>query len=138
VTTTPANANRPAPTMFSLQGLRTLPFWTSPNPPADADIAAAPAKSRIAYNDKTVAAVVAHLEKNYPVIKEEYMSAVLGVGNNGVNGNAPMQGDYDVGGDGSAHEGALHTGSWDWHSYIQKGGKVRPLTASDMQDLLPL
>jgi hypothetical protein len=121
ITTTPANALRPAPTMFSLHGLRTLPFWTSPNPPPGSP-PADPSKSRVAYNDKVVSSVVAHLEKNFALIKEEYMSAVMGVGNQGISDQKPLSSDYDI--SDSDNHASLHTGQWEWHSYVQKGGKL--------------
>lgn len=56
--------------MFSLQGLRSLPFWTAPDSNSD---------NRIAFNDPYVKSVVEDLEANYDAIKAEYLEAVMGL-----------------------------------------------------------
>lgn len=120
VTTTTSNSLRPQPSMFSLLGLRSSPFWTSPNnalPPGGS------VRQRIAYGDEYVADVVEKLESSYKDIKKEYMAAVMGIndGDKAVNTQL-MEGDYDVGSSEQGHQ--LHKGSWDWHSYVQGGVKV--------------
>jgi aspartate beta-hydroxylase len=66
--------------------------------------------------------VVKELENNYEEIKSEYMQAVMGISNGDKAVNTKLlEGDYDVGGaSGGEHDG-LHKGTWDWHSYVQKG-----------------
>jgi hypothetical protein len=91
---------RPHPSLLFLPGLRSLPFWTSEE---DAD-----GKTKhIAYNDPTVRYVVNFLESNVEVIRNEYMQ---------VAPNLPS--DYV---DAGHSKGTLHSGKWDWHSYMNKG-----------------
>eukprot|EP00520_Triparma_pacifica_P004081 CAMPEP_0118659358 /NCGR_PEP_ID=MMETSP0785-20121206/15067_1 /TAXON_ID=91992 /ORGANISM="Bolidomonas pacifica, Strain CCMP 1866" /LENGTH=280 /DNA_ID=CAMNT_0006552453 /DNA_START=297 /DNA_END=1139 /DNA_ORIENTATION=+ len=120
VTTTPSNALRPQPSMFTLLGLRSSPFWTSPNnnlPPGGKT------NQRIAYGDEYVAEVVDKLEASYKEIKKEYMEAVMGISDGGKAVNtALMEGDYDANSTDQGHK--LHKGSWDWHSYVQGGVKM--------------
>jgi hypothetical protein len=122
---TNTNVHRPSPSIFFLPGLRSLPFWTAA-PPAGGD--ADPAKVSVAYGDPTVTAVVQHLESNYLTIKDEYMSAVMGVGRTTdmSSGNPtvskPLEPDYDMNKKGAEHASdKLHVGNWDWHSYVLNG-----------------
>ncbi|GMI01283.1 hypothetical protein TrLO_g1110 [Triparma laevis f. longispina] len=98
--------------MFSIHGLRSLPFWTAPDANSD---------NRIAYNDPYLKSVVDSLEANYDDIKAEYLEAVMGLSTSstGLNDSKPMESDY-VSTDTEHH---LHKGNWEWHSYILKGGK---------------
>jgi len=76
----------------------------------------------------------------------EYFSAVLGQGTetNLDSGDVskPLEPDYDVAPEGGEHAGeALHSGSWDWHSYMLNGKKNEkfkercPKTAQIIDDL---
>lgn len=88
---------------------------------------------------------VEHVESNFNDIRAEYFNAVLGQSNeiNPDKGVAkPLEPDYDTETKGGEHaDDALHTGSWDWHSYIQNGVKneefkVRcPKTAQVVNDV---
>ena len=115
--------HRPSPSMFFLPGLRSLPFWTSPSSSSNLSVA---------YGDPTVTEVVKHLEDNYKAIKDEYISVVLGIGTQTDMSlakpkvNRPLEPDYDVNLRGGEHASdSLHTGIWDWHSYILNG-EVKP------------
>jgi len=118
--------HRPSPSLFFLPGLRSLPFWTAP-PRKDSN-----PKVSIAYNDPTITSIVQHLENNYDIIRKEYMSAVMGMGNETDMTVAspvvskPLEPDYDVNVKGSEHASdKLHSGTWDWHSYVLNG-KIQP------------
>ncbi len=120
--------HRPSPSLFHLPGLRSLPFWTAPDHHQQQK-----GRGRIAYNDPIVTAAIQHVESNYSAIRSEYFSAVLGQGtetttailmNSGGGGtiSKPLEPDYDVSTRGGEHaDDALHSGSWDWHSYILNG-----------------
>ncbi|KAL7534124.1 hypothetical protein ACHAXR_005652, partial [Thalassiosira sp. AJA248-18] len=134
--------HRPSPSLFHLPGLRSLPFWTAPGSSSSQQ----QQRHRIAFNDPTVTSAVQHVESNYDAIRSEYFSAVLGQGNetNPHNGNVtkPLEPDYDVSSKGGEHaEDALHSGTWDWHSYILNGAKNEkfrercPKTAQVVDDL---
>ncbi|GMI27003.1 hypothetical protein TrCOL_g6176 [Triparma columacea] len=125
--------------MFSLLGLRSQPFWTSPNN----HTTSGSARDRVAYGDEYVAEVVEKLEGSFEDIRSEYMSAIMGIsdGEKAVNTKL-LEGDYDSGGSGgSEHSGALHKGTWDWHSYVQNGVRkdgfkdLCPKTASAVDGL---
>lgn len=135
---TSTGVHRPSPSLFHLPGLRSLPFWTAP--PEVQKQQQEGRRTRIAYNDPIVTAAVQHVESNYASIRSEYFSAVLGQGtdivaslfrnhnNNGgssstiLSNNKPLEPDYDVSTRGGEHaEDALHSGTWDWHSYILNG-----------------
>ena len=135
---TSTGVHRPSPSLFHLPGLRSLPLWTAP--PEVQQQQQEGRRTRIAYNDPIVTAAVQHVESNYASIKSEYFSAVLGQGtdivaslfmnniNNGGSGTSttlsskPLEPDYDVSTRGGEHaEDALHSGTWDWHSYILNG-----------------
>lgn len=129
---TNTSKHRPSPSMFFLPGLRSIPFWTPPNNRGRDDGSANPTKVSIAYGEPTITKVVNHLESHYLTIKEEYMHAVMGMGNrtdlsadnpNGVS--KPLQPDYDVNLKGEHASDRLHSGTWDWHSYILNGS-VQP------------
>lgn len=120
---TGTSVHRPSPSIFFLPGLRSLPFWTSPSSTSNLSVA---------YGDPIVTEVVQHLENNYKIIKQEYMSSVLGIGTNTdlssskSKVNKPIQPDYDVNLKGGEHSSdSLHIGSWDWHSFILNG-EVQP------------
>lgn len=114
---------RPSPSIFFLPGLRSLPFWTAP-PQNDKEKTS---KINVAFGDPTVTEIVRHLESNYQVIKEEYMHAVMGLGNKtdlnpeSPSVSKPLEPDYDVNLKGEHASDKLHHGSWDWHSYILNG-----------------
>ena len=126
--------HRPSPSIFFLPGLRSLPFWTAPPPPpsqkANANTTDA-SKISVAYGDPTITKIVKHLEDNYKIIQEEYLSAVMGqsssidLDKNRVNGGGvtkPLQPDYDVNRKGAEHgSDKLHIGNWEWHSWVQNG-----------------
>ena len=135
--------HRPSPSLFHLPGLRSLPFWTSPVNTSDEK--QHQRRHRIAFNDPLITHAVEHIETNFNDIKAEYFDAVLGQSNvidpdKGVA--KPLEPDYDTATKGGEHaDDALHTGSWDWHSYIQNGVKneefkVRcPKTAQVVDDV---
>lgn len=115
--------HRPSPSLFHLPGLRSLPFWTAPaSSPSGGD-----GRHRVAYGDPAVSRVVRAVEDAFEDIRDEYLSAVVG------NGTAidpasddrvapPLEPDYDVNQRGGEHASdALHSGSWDWHSYVLNG-----------------
>ena len=137
---TSTGVHRPSPSLFHLPGLRSLPFWTAPPEVQQQKQQQEGRRTRIAYNDPIVTAAVQHVESNYASIRSEYFSAVLGQGtdivaslfmnniNNGGSGTSttlsskPLEPDYDVSTRGGEHaEDALHSGTWDWHSYILNG-----------------
>lgn len=105
---------RPSPSLFYLPGLRSLPFWTAPEPP-DSSSRGSPQnpqqlrRHRIAFNDPIVSDAVNHLESNFNDIRAEYFSAVLGQGNQIVLDNGevtkPLEPDYDVESKGVEHAG---------------------------------
>lgn len=136
---TSTGIHRPSPSMFFLPGLRSIPFWTSPSTSSNLSVA---------YGDQTVTEVVKHLEDNYKAIKEEYTSAVLGIGTKTDMSSLkpkvirPLEPDYDVNLRGGEHASdSLHKGIWDWHSYILNGEvKTRfaescPNTASILKNI---
>ena len=93
--------DRPSPSLMMLPGLRSLPFWTSFDGQTN----------RVAYQDPVVSQAVGHLEEHYDVIREEVVEKTQKVFS-----------DYDVAGRGGEHANdSLHTGTWDWHSYMLKG-----------------
>lgn len=112
---------RPSPSMFFLPGLRSLPFWTAP----PNNNGKKESKVSVAYGDPVVTDVVNHLENNYMTIKEEYMHAVMGMGKktdlDANDVSKPLQPDYDVNLKGEHASDKLHSGTWDWHSYILNG-----------------
>ena len=124
---TSTGVHRPSPSLFLLPGLRSLPFWTAPGS-SSVPSGQQQRRHRIAFNDKIVTAAVHHVESNYEAIRSEYFSAVLGQGTetNLDSGDVskPLEPDYDVAPEGGEHAGeALHSGSWDWHSYMLNGKK---------------
>lgn len=89
---------RPSPSLMFLPGLRSLPFWTSPEDDNG--------NKKIAYGDPTVSRVVQYLEHHVDTIREEYLKV------------APtLKSDYHT----TGHADTLHDGNWDWHSYMSKG-----------------
>ncbi|KAL7554249.1 hypothetical protein ACHAWF_017670 [Thalassiosira exigua] len=137
--------HRPSPSLFHLPGLRSLPFWTAPGPTSSGDQQQG-RTHRVAFNDPTVTAAVQHVEANFGAIRSEYFSAVLGQGRDTDpdrgDVSKPMEPDYDVASKGGEHaEDALHSGTWDWHSYILNGVKnqkfqeICPKTAQVVDDV---
>lgn len=140
---------RPSPSLFHLPGLRSLPFWTARGPSSASSEPASEGqrrRHRVAFNDPVVAAAVRHVESNYSAIRSEYFSAVLGQGceTNLDNDDVaqPIEPDYDVAARGGEHaEDALHSGTWDWHSYILNGARSEkfrercPKTAQVVDDV---
>jgi hypothetical protein len=91
---------RPHPSLLFLPGLRSIPFWTSEEDASEKT-------KQIAYNDPTVRYVVDFLENNVDIIRDEYMQV------------APtLPSDYDETGH---SKDTLHSGKWEWHSYMNKG-----------------
>ena len=124
---TNTNIHRPSPSLFFLPGLRSLPFWTAPPSPSTNEQDGKP-KVAVAYGDPTITSIVTHLESNYETIKNEYLSAVMGLGENtDLHSNRPsvskpLEPDYDVNQIGGEHASdKLHSGSWDWHSFVLNG-----------------
>lgn len=103
--------HRPEPTLMIVPGLRSLPFWTNHN-------------GQIAYQDPQISEIVEHLQQNVAAIREEYQRV-----------SPTLPSDYDAttksasSSAGTEHnddvDGSLHTGSWDWHSYLLHG-QVQP------------
>lgn len=87
---------RPSPSLLFLPGLRSLPFWTSPD------------FKRIAYGDPVVSRVVEHLEKHAEIIRQEYLLQKK-------QEKLPPTNDYHD------HQKSLHEGKWEWFSYLSKG-----------------
>jgi Aspartyl/Asparaginyl beta-hydroxylase len=115
---------RPNPSLLILPGLRSLPFWTSPD------------HTKVAYGDPTVQYVVQLLEEHADRIRDEYLHV------------APtIPSDYqETGGNtgsGDQQHVSLHQGStpWKWHSYLTKGHvqgpfvQSFPVTSSILQQL---
>lgn len=109
--------HRPAPSMVFLPGLRSLPFWTQ----LDSEN-----NTRVAYQDPELQHAVQYLEDNWSMICDEYNSFE----------QLPPS-DYNY----KETEHKLHTGQWDWHSFMLKG-KVQhefcqqfPQTATILQKL---
>jgi len=140
--------HRPSPSLFHLPGVRSLPFWTAPEvrSVSQQQQKQQERRHRIAFNDPVVTSAVHHVESNYDAIRSEYFSAVLGQDANtdprDDNVKKPLEPDYDVATRGGEHaEDALHSGNWDWHSYILNGarnGGFRercPTTAQVVDDL---
>ena len=80
----------------------------------------------------TVTSIVKHLEENYETIRDEYMSAVMGMGRTTDMSSSkpqvskPLAPDYDMNKKGAEHASdKLHVGHWDWHSYVLNG-EVQP------------
>jgi hypothetical protein len=104
--------DRPSPTMMFLPGLRSLPFWTSYDA---ADASNDTPSNRVAYQDPAVTRVVEHLQDHAAAITKEYQTV-----------SPTIPSDYDVSTQGGEHaEDSLHTGNWDWHSFLLQG-KVQP------------
>lgn len=119
--------DRPSPTMMILPGLRSLPFWTS------FDSSNPDSVNRVAYQDPSVTRIVEHLQENATAIAKEY-SAV----------SPTIPSDYDVSTQGGEHaEDSLHTGKWDWHSFLLQGqvqphfAKHFPVTSKVLTDIGP-
>ena len=109
--------HRSSPSMMFLPGLRSLPFWTS--------------DGRVAYQDPTVSHIVQYLEESASAITKEYKTK-----------QNQVFSDYDITSRGGEHAlESLHTGKWDWHSYMLKGNvqghfvQHFPTTATILQTL---
>ena len=147
---TSTGVNRPSPSLFHLPGLRSLPFWTSPGPSQHGGNNQQHGRQhRIAFNDPIITSAVQHVESNYDDIRAEYFSSVLGQGNetnpHDDSVSKPLEPDYDVSSKGGEHaEDSLHSGTWDWHSYILNGVKNErfkercPKTAQVIDDVSKL
>jgi Aspartyl/Asparaginyl beta-hydroxylase len=94
------SAHRPRPSLFTLPGLRSLPYWSQYCKDDGA--------TQIAYADPTVMEIVNHLESNWRTIRDEYDAQ-----------HATSTSDYDV----QTEHATLHEGKWDWRSYLRKGEK---------------
>jgi len=113
---TNTGSHRPNPSLFFLPGLRSLPFWTAPS--------SSQSDHRVAFNDPTVSSVLQHVESHYDVIKEEYLSSV--VGTSSTSSEEPQKGmesDYDAGHSAGSEHQKLHAGGWEWHSFLLNGEK---------------
>jgi hypothetical protein len=104
--------HRPEPTLMLLPGLRSLPFWTNHN-------------GQVAYQDPKVTKIVNHLQDYVSVIREEYLAVLPSLSSS----------DYDKSksstkSSGVEHstDGSLHTGNWDWHSYLLHGKVQKSFT----------
>mmetsp|Transcript_23946 Transcript_23946/g.36628 ORF Transcript_23946/g.36628 Transcript_23946/m.36628 type:complete len:323 (+) Transcript_23946:104-1072(+) len=120
---TMTGVHRPSPSLFQLPGLRSLPFWTAPE-----SASAENRKHRVAFNDPLVTTAVEYVESNYESIRSEYFASVLGQGRETDLDSGkvlkPLEPDYDVSTKGGEHaDDALHSGNWDWHSYVLNGRK---------------
>jgi len=93
--------HRPSPSLMMMSGLRSLPVWTSYDKKTQTN--------RIAYQDPSLTKILEHLSSNADTIRDEYLQ---------VSPNIPS--DYE-----DSDESALHSGTWDWHSYLLKG-KIQP------------
>lgn len=118
---TNTSAHRPSPSLFHLPGLRSLPFWTAPSSSRGDG-----GRHRVAYGDPAVSHAVRAIEDAFEDVREEYMSAVVGQGTStdplAGKVRPPLEPDYDVNQRGGEHASdALHSGSWDWHSYVLNG-----------------
>mmetsp|Transcript_29520 Transcript_29520/g.43606 ORF Transcript_29520/g.43606 Transcript_29520/m.43606 type:complete len:315 (+) Transcript_29520:64-1008(+) len=98
--------HRPSPSLMMMPGLRSLPVWTSYD--------AKSKTNRIAYQDPSVNKIVQHLQAHVEEIRDEYLSA-----------SPSLDSDYDETSRGEHSESSLHTGKWDWHSYLLQG-RVQP------------
>eukprot|EP00985_Skeletonema_marinoi_P013988 scaffold7015_cov134-Skeletonema_marinoi.AAC.9 len=119
---TMTGVHRPSPSLFQLPGLRSLPFWTAP------ESSAQNRKHRVAFKDPLVTTAVEYVESNYESIRSEYFASVLGQGRETDLDSGkvlkPLEPDYDVSTKGGEHaDDALHSGNWDWHSYVLNGIK---------------
>lgn len=94
--------HRPSPSLMMMPGLRSLPVWTSYDAKSNTN--------RIAYQDPTVTKIVQHLQSQAKEIRDEYLSA-----------SASLDSDYDESSRGEHSDSSLHTGTWDWHSYLLQG-----------------
>ena len=122
---TMTGVHRPSPSLFQLPGLRSLPFWTAPESSANQS---QNRKHRVAFNDPLVTTAVEYVESNYESIRAEYFASVLGQGRETDLDSGkvlkPLEPDYDVSSKGGEHaDDALHSGNWDWHSYVLNGSK---------------
>ena len=110
--------HRSSPSLLFLPGLRSLPFWTS-------------SEGRVAYQDPTLTYIVQYLEESASAMATEYKAK-----------QNQVFSDYDITSRGGEHsQESLHTGKWDWHSYMLKG-RVQghfvqhfPTTATILQTL---
>ena len=123
---TMTGVHRPSPSLFHLPGLRSLPFWTAPESNTEENQAQNIRRHRVAHNDRMVARAIEYVESNYESIRSEYFTSVLGQGRdtNLDSGKVlkPLEPDYDVASKGGEHAAsALHSGNWDWHSYVLNG-----------------
>ena len=123
---TMTGVHRPSPSLFQLPGLRSLPFWTAPESSANSQ--SQNRKHRVAFNDPLVTSAVEYVESNYESIRAEYFASVLGQGRETDLDSGkvikPLEPDYDVSSKGGEHaDDALHSGNWDWHSYMLNGSK---------------
>lgn len=111
-------AHRPRPSLFSLPGLRSLPYWSQYDDAANT--------TRIAYSDPTVTQIVQHLESNWASVRDEYDTV-----------KANVKSDYDT----QTEHATLHEGQWDWRSYVSKGRQLPefkqqfPTTTKIMEDI---
>ncbi|GAX10630.1 aspartate beta-hydroxylase [Fistulifera solaris] len=113
---------RPSPSLVALPGLRSLPFWTQLDMETQ--------QTRVAYQDPQITHAVQFLEQHAADIANEYQT-VNNNNNNNNNNNKPSS-DYPH----TTEHHKLHTGQWDWHSFVQKGqiqsafAQQFPVTAS--------
>jgi len=150
---TATGVDRPSPSLFFLPGLRSLPFWTAPYNKDGTLVNTA--GSAIAFNDPKVTSIVHHVESYTNQIREEYLSNVFippdndpttatarQTSNASIGKHAKLMPDYDVNNKGGEHASeALHSGQWDWHSYILSGRRHShfagccPITAKCLDEI---
>lgn len=98
--------HRPSPSLVHLPGLRSLPFWTQLT---DTNT------TRVAYQDPQLQSAVHYLEEHASMMAHEYHQkeqlSVLPPSDY----QSPKETEHNQ----------LHTGQWDWHSFLLKG-KVQP------------
>ena len=106
---------RPNPSLLILPGLRSLPFWTSPD------------YTKVAYGDPTVQYVVQLLEENADRIRDEYLQVAPTIPS-----DYQENGGGGGGGSGDQQHVSLHQGAtpWKWHSYLTKGHVQGPFVQS--------
>jgi len=109
---------RSCPSLMMLPGLRSLPFWTSWDGTSN----------RIAYQDPAISFICQYMESHVATIQSEYLVA-----------KELLISDYATG---SEHASSLHSGTWDWYSYMMHGilqnefSTHFPKTCSILQPLL--
>lgn len=92
--TSASELHRPRPSLLLLNGLRSLPIWTKTTPN----------ETQVAYQEHKLQKAIQILESGVNEIRDEYQSRSV------------VPSDYQA-----DTEHTLHSGQWDWRSYLQKG-----------------